>query len=168
LNQEKNVVGDKKPKAAVFDCNVWLYLLSAKDARLNQKIGKDGYPVVITSYGVVEILRALKRLSKNVGAGYASLEEDFWDLCNSTTVQKEFNSVISGSLIGEVHRNAEFRLIAKLLGLEVKDVPYVVAAFQFDAMLVTKDERSIISKQDIIKRLLDLDVVSLNDFLKEP
>lgn len=134
---------------------------------MNRKIGEDGYPIIITSYGIVEILRALKRLSKKVATGYASLEKDFWDVCNSATVQKEFTSVISDALIDEVQRNAEFRLIAKLLGLEIKDVPYVVAAFQYDAILVTKDARSILNKSTMMKQVLEIDVLGLEDFLKE-
>jgi hypothetical protein len=135
---------------------------------MTAKIGDHGYPVIITSYGVVEVLRALKRLSKDIAGGYASLEEDFWEFCNSGTIRKEFTSIISGSLIGEIRRNPEFLLIAKLLGLEVKDVPYVVAAFQFDAILVTTDVRSILNKNGTIKQLLGLEIMSLEDFLKEP
>ena len=168
MNPENPVINGEKRKPAVLDCNAWLYLLSAKDTRLKEKIFERGYPVIITSYGVVEILRALKRLSKDIAAGYASLEEDFWDVCNLTTIQKEFTSVISASLIGEVQRKPEFRLIAKLLGLEVKDVPYVVTAFQFDAILVTADVRSILNKRGTMKQVLGLVIMSLGEFLKEP
>ena len=75
---------------------------------------------------------------------------------------------VSASLIGEVQRKPEFRLIAKLLGLEVKDVPYVVTAFQFDAILVTADVRSILNKRGTMKQVLGLVIMSLGEFLKEP
>jgi predicted nucleic acid-binding protein len=161
-------LGAEKRKPAVLDCNVWLCLLSAKDARLQDKVVEQGYPVIITSYGVVEVLRALKRLSKDIAGGYATLEEDFWELCNSATIRREFASVISESLIGEVGRKPEFRLIAKLLGLETKDVPYVVSAFQFDAIFVTTDARSILDKRGTIKQFLGLEIIGLEEFLKEP
>lgn len=124
------------------------------------------YPIIITSYGIVEILRVLKRFASQWNKNYINLEQKFWEICNLESIQKEFQAPISESLLKEVKRTPEYRLIADILNLEVKDVPYIVNTYQFKAILVTSDERSLISKrQDLYKRL-GIIIKSLPEFLE--
>ncbi len=115
----------------------------------------------------MEILRVLKRLALKINVNYTELEARFWDLCNAKTIRKEFEFPISESLIIEVRHSSEFRMIAKLLRMEVKDMPYLVAAFQFGAFIVTRDIKSILSRRAEIKRHLNIEIKSLEEFLEE-
>lgn len=151
---------------AILDCNVWIQLLLGKNILLQQKIMIQQYPIIITSYGIVEILRVLKRFASQWNKNYINLEQKFWEICNLESIQKEFQAPISESLLKEVKRTPEYRLIADILNLEVKDVPYIVNTYQFKAILVTSDERSLISKrQDLYKRL-GIIIKSLPEFLE--
>ena len=151
---------------AILDCNVWIQVLLNNSVILQEKIIRCQYPIIITSYGVVEILRVLKRFSSRYGKQYAELERDFWDICNLDSLQKEFQAPISEKLVEEIKRAPEYRLISDALSIEIKDAPYVVAAYQFKSLLVTKDARTLISKRDELKKRLGLRILTLEEFMQ--
>jgi len=152
--------------SAILDCNIWIQLLLGKNNLLQQKIIIQKYPLIITSYGIVEILRVLKRFASQWKKNYFDLEEKFWDILNLESIQKEFQAPISESLLNEIKRAPEYRLIAEALNLEIKDVPYIVTAYQFKAILVTTDDRTIISKRQDLNKRLGIIIKSLNEFLE--
>ncbi len=56
-------------------------------------------------------------------------------------------------------------MIARMLELEPKDVSYLVLSYTHDAVLVTEDFRSIISKKDPILELLQVRIVTSSEAL---
>jgi len=151
---------------AIIDCNVWIDLLSGNDA-LEKKIVEEGYPIIITSYGVVEVLRALGHIARKLKIPPGNLESKFWSFCILPSIDKQFKVPFTTSLIDEVKNTPEFRVIAKLLDMEVKDTPYIVAAFQHGACLVTQDKRSILVKKEEIKQKLGVRALTDVEFLSE-
>ena len=114
---------------------------------------------------VVELLRVLKRLSGRLSTPYTELENQFWEICSLNYIKTDFKEPFSESLISEVRRIPEFRIIAKILDLEVKDVPYLVAAFQHTAILVSNDLRSLVDKRNLIEQNLGIMIRTPTEFL---
>lgn len=160
---------DKQKKSetqfVIFDCNVWITDFFKKKSKLRIKITQNNYQVILTSYMVVEILRVLKRLSVRLSISYTELETRFWEICSLNYIKIDFKEPFTESLISEVRRIPEFRIIAKILDLEVKDVPYLVAAFQYSAILVSNDLRSLVNKRNLIENNLGIMIRSTIEFL---
>ena len=152
-------------KSVIFDCNVWITDFLKKESELRNKITNNKYQVILTSYMVVEILRVLKRLSIRLSISYTELETRFWEICSLNYIKIDFKEPFTESLISEVRRIPEFRIIAKILDLEVKDVPYLVAAFQHTAILVSNDLRSLIDKRNLIEKNLGIKIRTTTEFL---
>lgn len=153
------------PQAVILDCNVWITDFFTKKSELRNKITHKKYQVILTSYMVVELLRVLKRLSGRLSTPYTELENQFWEICSLNYIKTDFKEPFSESLISEVRRIPEFRIIAKILDLEVKDVPYLVAAFQHTAILVSNDLRSLVDKRNLIEQNLGIMIRTPTEFL---
>ena len=151
--------------SVIFDCNVWITDFFKKESGLRNKITDSKYQVILTSYMVVEILRVLKRLPTRISISYTDLETRFWEICSLNYIKTDFKEPFSESLISEVRRIPEFRIIAKIMDLEVKDVPYLVAAFQHTAILVSNDLRSLVDKRNLIENHLGIKIRTTQEFL---
>jgi predicted nucleic acid-binding protein len=162
-----NQSSDEGRKPVLLDCNAWIQLYLSEDPKLSAVIFDDQYPIIVTSYCVAEILRVLKRVSISEGIDLHETESLLWECLYHPNVQKEFTTEISESILKEVRRAPEYHVIAKLLDLEVKDVPYIVSAFHLKAKLVTNDERSLLNRRDLIKKELDVEIASIQEFLAE-
>jgi len=152
-------------KSVIFDCNVWITDFLKKESELRNKITNNKYQVILTSYMVVEILRVLKRLSIRLSISYTELETHFWEICSFNYIKTDFKEPFTESLISEVRCIPEFKIIAKILDLEVKDVPYLVATFQHTAILVSNDLRSLIDKRNLIEKNLGIKIQTTTEFL---
>jgi predicted nucleic acid-binding protein len=156
-----------RPRPVILDCNVWIGIILGYEKRLDKKIIDDHYPVIVTSYGIAEIMRVLKRLAIVQGIAFRELETRAWKFFNLPSIQQEFSTDVSESILLAVKQAPEYRVIAKLLSVEVKDAPYVVSAFQMNARIITVDERSFLSRKNAIKQQLDIEVIGLREFLSE-
>ena len=152
-------------QAVIFDCNVWITDFFKKKSELRNKITHNKFQVILTSYMVVELLRVLKRLSVRLSISYTELETQFWEICSLDYIKIDFKEPFTEALISEVRRIPEFRIIAKLLHLEVKDVPYLVAAFQHTGILVSNDLRSLVDKRTLIEKNLGIKIRTITEFL---
>lgn len=155
---------DRGRATAILDCNVWIDLLAGNDA-LEREIVDGARPIIITSYIAVEVLHALRHVGRELGIAASELEGRFWDTCMLPSIEKQFKQSLSGSLIHEIKMMPEMRIIARLLDMEIKDMPYIVAAFQHGAILVTNDNRSIYAKRGDIKTRIGVIVQSEAEFL---
>lgn len=153
-----------KTQSVIFDCNVWITEFFKKKSELRNKMTSNKYRVILTSYMVVEILRVLKRTSNRLSIPYTDLESRFWEICSLSYIKTDFKEPFTESLISEVRRIPEFKIIAKILDLEVKDVPYLVAAFQHTAILVSNDLRSLVEKRNVIERILGIKIRTPTEF----
>ena len=151
-------------QSVIFDCNVWITDFFKKKSDLRNKITHNKYQVILTSYMVVEILRVLKRISNRLSISYTELETRFWEICSLNYIKTDFKEPFTESLISEVRRIPEFRIISKILDLEVKDVPYLVAAFQHTAILVSNNLRSLVAKRNLIEKTLGIKIQTPTEF----
>ncbi len=149
----------------ILDCNVWLFLLTTEDKRLDQRTIRGNTPIILTSYGAVEILRAMRRITRRLRIPINELESRFWALCNLPIIRKEFAFPLSDSIISDIKQVPEYSIIAQLLGIETKDTPYIIAAYQFKAILITMDGRSLLSKREFIQKQLGVKMNALSEFL---
>ncbi|MFW9916194.1 MAG: hypothetical protein ACFFGZ_11360 [Candidatus Thorarchaeota archaeon] len=150
----------------VLDCNLWIKLHTKRDWDLAGRILQGDYQIILTSYMVVEILRALKRLARKLSIAYPELESLFWDFCSHPSILMAFEQPFGESLIAETIRLPEYRIIGRLLDLEVKDVPYLVAAFQHKAILVSENIRSLVAKRQGIQTALNIDIKTSEELLR--
>lgn len=158
----------RTPQSVIFDCNVWITDFFTKESNLRNKIVNNKYEVILTSYMVVEILRVFKRLSSRLSLSYTDLETRFGEVCSLDYIKPDFKEPFTDSLISEMRRLPEFRIIAKILDLEVKDVPYLVAAFQHSAVLVSNDLRSLVDKRKLIEKTLGVKIQTPAEFIASP
>jgi predicted nucleic acid-binding protein len=148
----------------IFDCNVWLDFLSGNED-LEKKVVDEGWPVLVSSYVAVEVIRALHHVAKALKTKFSVLESNFWYFSMLPTIIKDFKMPFTTGLIDEIKNMPEFRVIAKLLDLETKDIPYIVEAYQHEACIVTRDNRSLLTKKEEIKSKLGVILISEEEFL---
>ncbi len=122
--------------------------------------------IILTSYNVVEILRVLKRISKKTKVSYKTLENSAWNMWNFSCIHQMFDKPLSETLIRDIKNLPEYQIIAKAFELEPKNVPYIVASFQYHACLVTTDLRSLISQSQILHERLDINVITWSALLE--
>lgn len=115
---------------------------------------------------IAEILRVLKRLSIRLNLSRNMLENLFWDLTKSEIITLDFDIPLSNSLIYEIKNKSEIVILSKLLELESKDVPYIVAAFNYSAILITEDIRSLYIYRDLLKSNLNIRIETIDSFTK--
>ncbi len=130
----------------ILDCNLWIELITKKECPLREKILTGDYPLIITSYMAVETLRVLKRLSSKMNISFSKLESHFWEFLFHDNITMNFKQPVTESLIDEIKDLPEIKIIASLLNLERKDVPYIVATFQYNAKFLIEDVRSLLKR----------------------
>jgi predicted nucleic acid-binding protein len=157
---------DSGPTTFVFDCNLWIEIFLENRIDILDTLTSQRKYTLVSSYGIVEILRVLKRIARRSSVNPVILENKFWALLNHPCIQKEYNHPITETFIAEIKKLPEYMIIAKTFGLEYKDVPYIVLSFQFNAEFVTKDERSILVSAKKIEETLGLKVRSWHEFLR--
>jgi len=151
----------------ILDASIWIKGLfgihdNAKQIINDCLAGKLN--IIVNSYIVAEITRAIKRIALKSGLNPLELERSFWAIINSDNVLKDFNKPISEDLVEFLKNSNEILLIAKAFNLEPKDVPYIVLAFKFKALIITEDIRSLYVNKDEIKRKLGIIICSLSEF----
>ncbi|MHA1710240.1 MAG: PIN domain-containing protein [Candidatus Baldrarchaeia archaeon] len=157
-----------KAKTLVLDANVWIYGLlgTSRDAMdLISRCLKGECKVVVNSYVVAEVTRVLKRVAIEIRRDPLELERSFWRILNSDNVVKDFIHPITDDLINMMRRRPEILMIAQILEIEPKDVPYLILAFKCDVPVVTTDERSLARKRKRIKELIGVEVLTLKEIV---
>ena len=154
-------------KQRVLDCNVWIEILTNPNDKLrNVLFNKDSeYQIILSSYMIVEILKVLKRLASKFNISSNELERLFWDFTRKKNIQLNFDNTLSDALINEVKNRSEILVLAKVLDLEPKDVPYIIVAFTNKSIVITHDERSIINKRNLIKEKLEIEILTISEFI---
>ena len=137
-------------KRFILDTSVWISGLLRLDPPATQiltALVNQSIEVIISSYGVVEVLTVFRRLAHELRVSAVILERDIWAIWNQPNVIKEFSTDITAALLSEVRQQREIRLLAKILALEPKDIPFIVLAYSHKLPLITNDERSLWTKR---------------------
>ena len=161
------MTSEKENNHFLFDCNIWMLILLKNQKHLFHFLQSKHYEIIITSYGMVEILRVLKRIALRQNITYELLEEKIWEFMKFPCIQMQFDKPISEKLIDELHRIPEYHIMTQIFQLELKDIPYLVASFQYNAQLITEDKRSILDKAATIQEKLGITILSWEHFLKK-
>ena len=143
-------------RRAILDTCVWVngfLQVDPRAAKLIKAIVNQKLEIVISSYGVAEVFTVFRRLSRELKVSVTVLERDIWAIWNQPNVIKEFSTDMTKALLFEVRWQKEIELLAKILELEPKDVPFIVLAYKHKIPLITMDERSLwIKRQEIEKK----------------
>ena len=150
----------------IYDCNVWIEIISQYRHEIFAYFQEYNWELFLTSYNAVEILRVLKRISQRTKENFERLENLAWNLWSLPCIRIMFDKPSSDTLINEIRTLPEYAIIAKAFDLEPKDVPYVVAAFQYNATLVTMDLRSLVAQAQLLQQRLGVEVISWNAFIR--
>lgn len=148
----------------VFDANIWLEIVTQHNSTLHRFFYLD-HTVYLSSYMIIEILRALKRITKRIRLSYQELEEYFWSFLEHPVIHCLFDYPVSNSLINEIKNLPEIRLISKTFDLELKDVPYIITAFEKEAELVTEDIRSLIDQRATLTKKIGVFLLTKEEFI---
>ncbi len=147
----------------VLDACTWILALHGHDpshALLKKCLQlPESVSIIVNSYCLVEVLSVLKKTT------HQSIERDFWGILNSPTCVLDFELPLSRDLMKTVRKKTEIVMLAKLLDLEPKDVPYIVLSFKHGAYLVTEDVRSIHSKKKQFQEALPVMIVDSSEAL---
>ena len=154
-------------KTFIFDCNIWIEVITDTESKLTDIVFNNNVNIVLTSYMIVEILRVLKRLSIRLKILFSETEMLFWSFSRHTNISFVFNAPISDSLINEVKNSSEIQIIAKVLKLEPKDVPYIIGAHQYNATIVTEDIRSLYAEKKQIQEKIGIKIIRKSDFIND-
>ena len=156
-------------KTIVFDANMWIHGLLGTEptARLLLDLCARGIlRVVVDSYCIAEVLRALTQLAIKKRMNPRSMHRNLWRILNADNIIKDFREPLSISLLNYVIRRDEICLIARILDLEPKDVPYLLTAFRHSATIITTDDRSLYARRKPIKERLNIEIISTKDIKK--
>lgn len=154
-------------RRVILDTCVWVNGLLGVDphaARIIKAITNQKLEVVISSYGVAELFNVFRRLARELKVPATVLERDIWAIWNQPNVIKDFSTDITKTLLYEVRRRKEIELLAKILELEPKDVPFVVLAYNHRIPLITIDERSLWVKRQNIKKMTGVRILLSKDW----
>lgn len=68
-------------------------------------------------------------------------------------------------VLEEVRSRPEYCALATALGIETKDVPIVVLAYQYAVPLATMDQRSLLNVKEKISHMIGIDIISVDEVL---
>jgi len=154
-------------KRVILDTCVWINGLLHIDphaTRIIKAIANHKLEVIISSYGVVEVFSVFRRLARELRVPVTVLERDIWAIWNQPNVIKEFSIDITKALLSEVRSQKEIELLAKILELEPKNVPFIVLAYKHKIPLITMDERSLWAKRQEIEKLTSVKIILSKDW----
>lgn len=147
----------------ILDANVWIKGLLNVDpscAEIINAVRTGKLEPVISSYAAAEVVAVLRRIGQKFERAPEALERDWWAIINLTNVAKDFEEDITSSLLREIRLSSEICLLADILKIEAKDVPYIVLARKYNAPLITDDKRSLIDVRERIQELANVSVRS--------
>ncbi len=154
-------------RRAILDTCVWVngfLQVDPRAAKLIKAIVNQKLEIVISSYSVAEVFTVFRRLSRELKVSVTVLERDIWAIWNQPNVIKEFSTDITKALLFEVRGQKEIELLAKILELEPKDVPFIVLAYKHKIPLITMDERSLWTKRQEIEKKTGVTIILSKDW----
>lgn len=94
------------------------------------------------------------------------LQTAIWSLFREPYVKTTFTSLDFDKIVlREVKSRAENIALAKALRIEPKDAPIVALAHYYAVPLVTMDVKSLLDIKEHIYELIDLDIITVDEFL---
>jgi len=159
----------KKIPKLVCDASAWLQAVFGFEESATKVISCviNGRIIAIAnSYCVLEVLRGAKRIAGRFRLPPGTAETRIWNIFTKGSVQLVFDQPLDESIIRQARKKAEYQILSQTLGLEPKDIPYVVLAFDKRAPLVTTDIRSLYSRRSKIERITGIRIMNPKQFLE--
>ncbi len=147
----------------VLDTSVWLAGMFAADndaRRVVRLVVKGDIQCVMNAYGLLELARASRRVAASHQTRWREVERRVWSLVNNAQVTFEFDRPLEDQIVRDARKSPEYRLIGHSLGLETKDVPFVVLAFDHQALLITLDQRSLLARREEVHTAVSVEILS--------
>lgn len=156
-----------KAKMLILDANIWIYGLLGTNKEATDtilKCIKGEYKIIVNSYIVAEVSKALKRIAIRIRRDPLELEKLLWKILNSDNAIKDFHHPVAEDLIEITKKSTEILMISQILKTEPKDIPYLTLAFKHKIPIITTDERSLAKNKENIKKMIGINILSLKDF----
>ncbi len=152
----------------VCDASVWLQgLFGTNDDLYNliKQITKGEAIALVNSYCVLEILRGVKRIAGKTHQSAQFLESRVWNILTTAGTGLTFDRPLEEAIIHQIRQQIEYQILAKILELESKDLPYITLAYEKSAPIVTLDKRSLYNKREEIKKRIGVIIYTPKEFL---
>jgi len=153
----------------VIDSCVWIHAFLRTDRKcidILEKIFHGDITPIISAY-------LAKEISDNViFEGHKSrkdinlLQTAIWSLLREPYVKTTFTPLDFDKIVlREVKGRAENIALAKALRIEPKDAPIVALAHHYAVPLVTMDVKSLLNVKERIYELINVDIITVDEFL---
>ncbi|QLC49694.1 hypothetical protein HWN40_05225 [Methanolobus zinderi] len=94
------------------------------------------------------------------------LQTAIWSIFREPFVKTTFTPIdFEMMVLEEVRNRPEYCALATALGIEPKDAPIVVLAYQYASPLATVDERSLLSIKEKVNQLIGIEIISADEAL---
>lgn len=121
---------------------------------------------LVSSYIAKEVVDNVVYECKKKGYDPDRFQTAVWSIFRETFLETTFTSLdFEQVILADIRSRPEYCALAKALGIEPKDAPIIVPAYQYAAPLVTMDERSLLRIRDKIKQLVNVEMLTVDELL---
>ncbi len=152
----------------VLDSCVWINgILGVNEhcSLIIDKIVSKSLSVFVSSYSIVEVISVLRRISSDYSISSTDLERSFWKIINLENIIKEFSLDITQLLLAEIRNQTEITMLAKILELESKAIPFILLSYKNNVPLITEDYRSLWKKRNKVRDLVGVEILLSKEFI---
>jgi predicted nucleic acid-binding protein len=153
----------------VLDSCVWIHAFLETDEQcvsLIKKVLSGDLKPVVSPYIAVEVTNNLLRESHRRKYNPDQLQTAMWSVFREPFVRTTFTPLdLERTVLEEVRSRPEYCALATALGIEPKDAPVIVLAYEYVAPLVTMDKRSLLSVKEKIGQLIGIELIGVDEAL---
>ena len=153
----------------VLDSCIWIHAFLKTDDKcvsVLKKVIKGDLKPVVSPYIAREVINNILSEGKRNGYDIDKLQTAIWSVFREPFVKTTFTSLdYQIMVLEEVRSRPEYCALATALGIEPKDAPIVVLAYQYAVPLATMDVRSLLDIKEKVNQLIKVDVISVDELL---
>ena len=153
----------------VIDSCVWIHAFLQTDGKcvyILKKILDGEIKPVVSAYIAKEIVDNVIFEGRKSDEDIDLLQTAIWSLFREPYVKTTFTPLdFDKMVLREVKSRAENITLAKALRIEPKDAPIIALAHYYAVPLVTMDVKSLLNIKEHIYEQIDLDIITVDEFL---
>lgn len=153
----------------VLDSCIWIHAFLNTDEKCNsisKSVLAGKLKPVVSSYIAKEVVDNIIYECKKNGYDHDRFQTAIWSIFREPFVKPTFTSLdYEQVVLTDIRNRPEYCALAQALGIESKDAPIIVLAYQYAVPLVTVDERSLLKIRDKIKQLINVEILTVEELL---
>jgi predicted nucleic acid-binding protein len=153
----------------VLDSCIWIHAFLKTDDKcvtVLKKVIKGDLKPVVSPYIAREVINNILPEGKRKGYDIDKLQTAIWSIFREPFVKTTFTPLdFQAMVLEEVRSRPEYCALATALGIEPKDAPIVVLAYQYAIPLATMDLRSLLNVREKVTRFIGVDIISTDEVL---